>query len=240
MRAPVKSLLAVGGAFAAGVAVTAAYVAPRPGPADAPRGMAGGTPAAAPAAKRDAPAPRAAHLSEDGAASGGWTDPVRPKVAASAAGSPAAPPRPPLVFSLHGQRSVDGAAPESAAARIPPPRRPSASELLARRDGSGDPADAADGNAAPRQSAGAPRGVENVRAAPRRAEPDDARVAERPAKRFVAARRTEPDRASDSVALRRMEGFDRYERDVADRPPAYRRRITSAEAGGILRWLGQP
>jgi hypothetical protein len=231
MRAPVKSLLAVGGAFAAGVAVTAAYVAPRPGPADAPRGMAGGTPDAA-------PAPRAAHLSEDGAASGGWTDPVRPK--AAGAGSPAAPPRPPLVFSLHGQRSADGAAPESAAARIPPPRRPSASELLARRDGSGDPADAADGNAAPRQSAGAPRGVENVRAAPRRAEPDDARVAERPAKRFVAARRTEPDRASDSVALRRMEGFDRYERDVADRPPTYRRRITSAEAGGILRWLGQP
>jgi hypothetical protein len=254
MRAPVKSLLAVGGAFAAGVAVTAAYVAPRPGSTDVRQGMAGGTPDAVSATKREAPAPKAAHLSDAGPASGAWTDPVRPGASDAAAGAQARPARPPLVFSLDRRRSDDAAAPVSMAAPIPPPRRPSASDLLARRDGTGDPAVTTDRNIAqrptdpaspsaspaPRQLAGAPRRTGSFRATPRGAEQDDARVAERSAKRLVAVRRIEPDMASDDIPPRRTERFDRYERDVADRPPVYRRRITSAEPGGILRWLDQP
>ncbi|MGU3667863.1 hypothetical protein ACLBX9_27065 [Methylobacterium sp. A49B] len=73
------------------------------------------------------------------------------------------------------------------------------------------------------------------------AEQDEIRLAvERQARRAPIARRDFAAWPPDPYALRNPDGLDRYERDVADRPPVSRRRVTSAETGGVLRWLEEP
>jgi hypothetical protein len=266
MSAPAKSLLAIGAAFAAGVAVTAAYVGAPSETAGARQGMMGGSPEAtapdqpprAAGAAARAPAPR---VSEAAAATQGatgplteaWVDPVKQRTAAAAG----TPPRPPLVFHMNRERAEGGAAHREEAA-VMPPRRPKASEFLAKSAAQSDP-DAAnesvDRNGAARSSGAAPsrrtqasrqvassqRRPSGGRFAASEAEQDEIRAAvERQARRAPVARRDFAAWPPDPYALRNPDGLDRYERDVADRPLVPRRRVTSAETGGVLRWLEEP
>ncbi|MCJ2050748.1 hypothetical protein [Methylobacterium sp. J-070] len=275
MRAPLKSVLAVGVAFAAGVAATAAIVGSRPETAAVRQGMMRAGPQTAGTGAPTAvaalsPAPEAPSSGVAPSASNAWTDPVRQR-----AGAPAArPPLPPLVFHVDRaqERAQDNAARVSAppdddaanhgaTARVPP-RRPKPSDLLAKLEDRRDPAPAPDvadrpsparpsalapapRQQAPRQAAGPQRKPGGVRTASTDVDQDEARFApERPARRLVRARRDEVLMASGPYPLRHVEFLDRYERDAPDWPqdraPVYRRRVTAAETGGVMRWLGVP
>ena len=287
MSAPGKSFLAIGTAFAAGIAVTAAFVGGRPERPQVQPGVqpgvqqsgTGGSPVAA-------QAPRAVGLAPDArrpepaaqASADPWVDPVRQR----AAGSSVNPPLPPLVFHLDrkqeqakagplrsSQGAVQGADEEvarQAAVAVPPPRRPSASELLARTEPHRDSeaaTDTADGHSAsrspvfapvpkaqaqvqaqvqaPRQTASTLRRTAGSRPAASDSDQDDVRLAAvRQSRRVYVARRDDADPAPGYYPPRHVESLDRYERDGANRVTAPRRRVTSAESGGVLRWLDQP
>lgn len=149
MSAPVKPLLAIGAAFAAGVAVTAALVDTKP---DGARVDAGAH--QAPSQVMSAPEPgKAAALSPpsqesaDASASkagssartASWVDPVKPQTSPPEARSSL----PPLVFHLEpepakagpsqeSRRARDGTPASSVAALVSPPRRPDDAELIAK------------------------------------------------------------------------------------------------------------
>ena len=260
MRAPVKSFLAVGTAFAAGIAVTAAFVGGAPERPQVQQGMAGGPPLTAQAPKAAGPVPdaRQPETAAKGAAAS-WVDPVRQRAAASGA-------NPPLVFHMDrkreqakvgpvrdGQGADDGFTRQAAIA-VPPPRRPAASELLAQSEAhresvaANESADATPASRAPgfapspkpRQTASIQRRTAGDRLAVSDADQDDARpTAVRPSRRVSMARRDDAD-GPGYYPPRHVEALDRYERDFVDRAPAPRRRVTAAETGGVLRWLDQP
>ena len=150
MSAPVKTIAALGVAFAAGVAVTAAFVGGKPDPGLLQQGMTNGTPAAvsssdlskvASLAPSRSPGKQAASETGGGTPEGGWVDPVKPRSSTSPAHEPLAP----LVFHMDGKRAnlSDGPSPEieqagkgpsrkSVVAMVSPPPRPEKSELAAK------------------------------------------------------------------------------------------------------------
>ena len=240
--------------------MTAAFVGGRPERPQFQPSMAGGPPLAAQAPKAAGLVPdaRPPETAVKGAAES-WVDPVRQRAAASG-------PNPPLVFHMDRKREqakdgpvrdgqgADERVTRQAAIAVPPPRRPAASELLAQSEPHREPgaaSDPADENPAlrapglvpspkPRQTAGPQRRTAGTRLAASDADQDDARLtAVRQSRRVAMARRDDADVPAYDPP-RHVEALDRYERDFADRAPAPRRRVTSAESGGVLRWLDQP
>lgn len=250
MSAPVKSFLAAGAAFAAGIAVTAAFVASRPEQPSVQQGMVNGSPSTGTQAPKVAGQVPTARVAEADT----WVDPV----SARGPGSATKPPLPPLVFHVE-RKAPDAAVTRQAGIAVPPPRRPTASELLAKSEPqvessvASGPADgpttsrvpvlaSAPKPQAPRQTAAAPRKATSAHAAASDGDQDDIRLAPgRPSsRRIYVARRDDAALPSGYYPPRHIEAFDRYEREFEERAPVYRRRVTAAESGGILRWLDQP
>ena len=242
MSTPAKSFLAAGAAFAAGIAVTVAFVTSRPEQPPVQQGLVNTAPGAR--ASAVAGPTSTARVAE----ADPWVDPVSPR----AAGSAAKPPLPPLVFHMD-RKATDDTAARQAAIAVPPPRRPAASELRAQsgpQDESTVASATTDGPSASRAPAQKPqrqtvvaaRKVTSAHAAAPDGDQDDIRLAPvRPASRRVyVARRDDAALPSGYYPPRHIEAFDRYEREVEARAPVYRRRMTAAESGGILRWLDQP
>lgn len=266
MSAPVRSFLAVGTAFAAGIAVTAAFVGGRPERPQVEPAMTAGPSATGQAPKvadlaSTSRAAETAPLGKAPAATETWVDPTRQRAAAPAAN----PPLPPLVFHVErrsepakDQAARDGTGADEGDVRrtavVPPPRRPTASELLAKSGPRREPAsetDTADATResrapapkpqAPRQTANAQHKAAGSRVASSDASQDNVRlVAPRQSRQIYVARRDDVDPPSGFYPPRHVEVVDRYERDVEDRPSMVRRRVTAAEAGGVLRWLDHP
>jgi hypothetical protein len=151
MSAPLKPLLALGIAFAAGVGVTAAFVGTEPDQATAQQGMVNSKPRAVVTSNAEKVAslatsprsPGSSSASEVGSQSGtnGWVDPVKPRSVTS----PSHQPLLPLVFHVDDNRAPSraGASPErgqagkepdqrSVVAMVSPPPRPEKAELVAK------------------------------------------------------------------------------------------------------------
>ena len=275
MSAPVRSLFALAAAFAAGVVVTTALVAPK---ADKPTVQAGkpaGAPEAAASPKaamvaslapsrasESAPAPHA------GAGADRWIDPVKQPTPAPNAKAPL----PPLVFHLgdkqersnndggprDSKESGEGQARDSVMAQVPPPRRPKASELIAKQAehrGTTVASAAIDRvTSAPSTTSTPPHASQAPRVAAklhRKAEPphvasaddrrDDASLApEKPARRAHMMRRQYAEIPQEDYPASRYEATAPFQSAAEARAPERVPRSPSSQPSGVMRWLGQP
>lgn len=275
MNAPVRSLFALGAAFAAGVVVTTALVAPKADKPTVQTGKPAGAPEAATHPKTAmtaslAPSSRASESSpapQAGAGADKWIDPVKQPTPAPTAKAPL----PPLVFHLGDkqERSNDGdpreskgngegPARDSVMAQVPPPRRPKASELIAKQAehrGSTVASAAMDRvtsspstastpphtSQAPHVAAKLHRRAEGARLASADDRRDDASLApEKSARRAHMMRRQYAEIPQEDYPASRFEATAPYQIASEARAPERVQRSPSSQPSGVMRWLDEP